>query len=150
MPNDTTATPASRNKWDLSIVVVVLLFLGAITVFLVEEYGTDAAKVGSLLGILVPAVGAIFGVSIGYQAGTRKGEAEGQATAKKQIKDELGDRLGQLEGVIGKVVGKIHREGASPRGREAFELERVEFDAADLQQVREQLAEARGYVNSLA
>jgi hypothetical protein len=150
MSTNATATPASRNAWDVVVVGLVLLFLGGITVFLVQKYGTDAEKVGSLLGILVPAVGAVFGVTIGYQAGTRKGEAEGQATAKKQIKDELGERLGQLEGVIGKVVGKIHREGASPRGREAFELERVEFDAADLQRVREQLAEARGYVNSLA
>lgn len=150
MSTNPTATAASRNAWDFLVVAGVLVFLGAITVFLVQKYDSDAAKVGSLLGILVPAVGAIFGVSIGYQAGTKKGEADGEATARKQVKDELGGRLGQLEDVIGKVVGKIHREGASARGREAFELQSVEFDAADLQQVREQLAEARGYVNSLA
>lgn len=150
MSNGPTATPASRTAWDFLVVAAVLVFLGAITVFLVERYDTDAEKVGSLLGILVPAVGAIFGVSIGYQAGAKKGEADGEANAKKKVQDTLGGHLDKVEEVVGKLVRRIHRDGASPRGTETFEVESVSFDAEELEEVRREIAATRGYLRSLA
>src|SRR4051794_39009962 len=111
-----------RNLYDLLTVLVALSFLLAVTVFLARHYGRDAAKAGTILGILVPAVGAVFGVTIAYQAGTAKGHAKGEQAgrasgneqAKNEVKQVLGPRLQELDEHFNSMVSTIHREGESP------------------------------------
>jgi hypothetical protein len=150
MAEETPAPAATaRNRWDFLIVVAVVAFLGGVTIFLVDRYGTDADKVGAILGILVPAIGAIFGVSIGFQAGTTKGEEKGKSDAKQEIKKALAPRVKQLEQAIGNIAGRIERDGASDAGAESFSVEGVQFDGSELKEVREQVAETKGYVQGL-
>ncbi len=138
-----------RNLYDLLTVVAALAFLLAITVFLVRHYGGDASQAGSILGILVPAVGAIFGVTIAYQTGAAKGKATGRQAGRTEAKQMLEPKLRALDDQVSAMVSTIRREGESTRGLDAVHVSDWNVRDSDLADVQATVQAARSYLDAM-
>ncbi|MDE3222822.1 MAG: hypothetical protein KGL79_05260 [Acidobacteriota bacterium] len=80
---------ADLTAWQPSsiilLVMVVLAALISLTVYLVQYFRT-ATDVTAVLGAILPAFTAAFGLVVGHQAGTVNGAAKGRAATQKLAK----------------------------------------------------------------
>ena len=138
-----------RNRWDFFTALAAVAFLAVMTWVLIKHYGQDASKAGTILGILVPAIGALFGVTLGYAAGSTSGQVKGAADAKKQIKEKLTGDLNRLQTQTDPVVTQIQQAGESPPGAGSVMLGDAEFDLEHLTDLASNVKSLRSYVQAL-
>jgi hypothetical protein len=150
VPDEDGGAPVTgRNLYDLLTVVAALAFLLAVTMFLVDHYGADASKAGTILGILIPAIGAIFGVTIAYRTGTSNGRAAGKEQGRSEAKQLLAPKLVEIDQQVTAMVSTIRREGESTRGVDGLRVDGWDVRDSDLADVQATVKEARSYLDAM-
>ena len=140
-----TGVTDGHNLWDFLIVLVVILALVGVTIFLVLNYLHSPKTTISILGILVPALAGVFGITLGAAAGQLKGKATGQHQARQQMKQSLESKLNDVTQAVETSLGTF----SSDEGREGIGDTRGLAPAQNEARLRESVASLRGYVEGL-
>lgn len=127
-PSGAEATKEGVNLYELIRAVVVVAALVYVTVFLVRHY-TEVKDVTAVLGIVVPVLAAVVGISLGYWSGNANGKAKGesgkaQATqiAKHELASKLDPLVGELEKSTLPVIDRMAAALSSEPGSNRFAL----------------------------
>lgn len=140
------ATVEGRNLWDFLSVAVVVAGLVGLTIFLVEIYTKSPKTTISIIGIVVPALAAVFGVTVGYAGGNLKR----QATGKKAAKQQLSSKVQELISATAPPSDGAGDTGAAARYNGATVTIQPSNEATQgPANVREGLQRLQGYVDAL-
>lgn len=104
-----------RNGWDLSIVTVVLVAIVGLTALLIYKYPHAPGTVEAILGIVIPAFAAVFGLTLGYAGGHATGQARGRQLGKQEVQGPVLQRLDKLVQQAG-VIDTIRTHAENPAG----------------------------------
>jgi hypothetical protein len=108
-------SPQGRNTWDFLIVTVVVAAIVVLTIWLIDKYPHAPSTVESILGIVIPAFAAVFGITVGYAGGHVTGQARGRQLGKQEVKGPLLERLNELAQQTG-VMDTIRTHAENPAG----------------------------------
>jgi hypothetical protein len=126
-----TQTSGGRDVWDFLIVLVVVGVLGGLTYWLVHHY-TKVSDVAQILGIVVPAFAAVFGVTLGYAGGNATGKTAGREQAKKQLKQQLAPYVQDLQASAEAYIEPVRKKAANESGHEDWILKEEHLRGAPL------------------
>jgi hypothetical protein len=110
-----SGSPQGRNTWDFLIVTVVITAIVVLTIWLIAKYPRTPSTVESILGIVIPAFAAVFGVTVGYAGGHVTGQARGRELGKQEVKGPLLQRLNELSQQAA-VMDTIRTHAENPAG----------------------------------
>lgn len=129
-----TTTTEGRNQWDFHTALVAIVGLVGITLLLV--YTESAHDVETILGIVVPAIAAIFGISLGYWSGNTTGKTTGQQqgveAGKKQAKTQLEAGVDEVTDMADRLLKQLQTEAVSDRGARMLQLKGTYETPVDL------------------
>jgi hypothetical protein len=134
-----TQSAGGRDVWDFRIVLVVVGALAGLSYWLVHHY-TKVSDVAQVLGIVVPAFAAVFGVTLGYAGGNETGKRAGRQQAKQQVKAQLTPYIEDLQNSAHAFVQPIERRAEQPSGSEDWVLQPNHLRDAPLTIPKEALA----------
>jgi hypothetical protein len=95
--NETPATSNPTTLWDFLRGTVTAAALILLVYIVIHHYGQDETKAATILGVAVPVLAAIVGVSLGYYSGNKAGQADGEKAGSDAVKKQLVKQVTQLD-----------------------------------------------------
>lgn len=141
----------------ITLSILVLAFLGGVTAFVVDHYGSDATSATGVLGAVMPGVTALLGLAggaaAGAAAGSSTGKTRGRAEKAREVRQQLDPILKDASDAYQQLSSTLKEKAESPAGRLHLLLatpqgEPVELNSRDVDDLGSALHAAAVYVQS--
>jgi hypothetical protein len=140
----------------LLLALMVLLFVGVVTVILVYHYST-ASSATSVLGVVIPVASVVIGlgagVGVGHASGQSAGRSQQQSQTASKLQQDVIPLLDKAVSAYGNVSGAVVTAGTSEPGKDTLDLTTAEttheVKVADVRQVGESLAAVKSALTTL-